>query len=52
MQKTGRDPQVLVDQETYEFIVQEAKRHKRTIKGQVEHMIDLAKKIELQTQES
>jgi hypothetical protein len=45
MHKQERDPQVAIDYKNYSYVVQEAKKNKRTIKGQTEYMLDLAKKI-------
>ena len=43
MQKEGRDPQIAIDKDIYDFITKEAKHNKRTIKGQTEYMIELVK---------
>jgi hypothetical protein len=48
MQKEGRDPQISIDREIYDFIIREAKKNKRTIKGQVEYMIELVKQTDLE----
>lgn len=38
-----RDPQIALDPEVYEWVKREAKRNKRTIKGQVEAVLEQAK---------
>lgn len=37
------DPKVNIDQEFYDFAKREAKRNRRTIKGQVEYMLEMAR---------
>lgn len=41
-----RSPQISIDQELYNVIVQEAKKNKRTIKGQTELMLEMAMESE------
>lgn len=40
------DKNVQIDSSVYDFVVQEARRNHRTIKGQISYMIEIARKHE------